>query len=123
MFVLYHGKHPYRVFLTPEEVPEGHLIYWFPQEDNPVPVIRAGNRFLFPDPTGVLRYWVQYEEPTDFALPQARGDALAVFYDSFATTFGLEVWLGDDLVAREIIHQGPMAVEALRAVFGRKHEE
>lgn len=126
MFVLYRGRYPYRSFASLEEVPEGQLVYYFPEEDHPVPVIRAGDRLLYPEPSGVYRYWVKYEEPRDFTVPRARGDALVVFYDPQepSSSFGLEVWLGETLVAREVLHQGPLALEAFKAVFtGRRSHE
>lgn len=123
MFVLYNGSHPQGISTTLEEVPEGEMVYYFPQPDLPVPVIRAGNRLLYPEPDGTYRYWVTYERTTRFALPPAEGDAFVVFYDPLQKLFGLEVWQGRELKAREVLHTGPLAKKTFLAIFGRNHEQ
>lgn len=119
MFVRYSGPVPLHRYATLEEAPQGELLYYFPEPDHPVPVLRAGSRLLYPEPDGVYRYWVTYEAPTRFALPEAEGDALVVFYDPLGKAFGLEVYMGRRLQAREVLHEGEMAKEAFLALFGR----
>lgn len=121
---IYQGPHPLRVYNSPEEAPEGVLLFLFPEDDYPIPAFRVGKR-LFPlEPDGVYRYFVRYEEPTHFKIPDATGNALAVFYEPHPTpTFGLEAWMDNRLVKREVIHTGPLAIEAVRYVLGGNHAQ
>ncbi|WP_243028981.1 hypothetical protein [Thermus albus] len=123
MYLIYRGPYPERIFTHLDEVPEGVKVWYAPEEDLLVPVVRIGDRLLYLEPDGVYRYFVPYESPQEFTLPQGVGDALTVFYDPDGPRFGLELYLGQKLVAQEVLHEGPLALEALRSVFGKRGEE
>ena len=123
MYLIYRGPYPERILTKLDEVPEGVKAWYAPSEDLLVPVVRVGERLLYLEPDGVYRYFVAYESPREFTFPKGVGDSLAVFYDPEGPAFGLELYLGRRLVARETIHEGPLALEALRSVFGKRGEE
>lgn len=124
MKLVFYGNSPYPqgIYEDLSEAPEGVPLFLCPYEDTLVPVTRVGNRLLYLEPDGVYRYWVTYEEKKDFSFPSAQGDALVTFFDPHRQTFGLEVWSKDTRVACVVIHQGTLAVEAARCVFGGKHD-
>ncbi|WP_167481885.1 hypothetical protein [Thermus caldilimi] len=117
-----HSPRPQGVYENLGEAPEGVPLFLCPYEDTFVPVARVGNRLLYLEPDGVYRYWVTYEEERDFPLPPARGDALVAFFDPQQQAFGLEVWSGKARMAHMVLHQGPLALEAARSVFGGRRE-